>query len=175
MPDARSLLPSHVVEDDVLTDYLAAELPLVGVARRHDLTLDQLLDFLESPATRARLDRIARANAQRAHDIAADAHASAIASLANVAATADPAEQRRAAVALLKRLAIPPVGPVSNRPNPSRSSPTGAAAFLAPPHRATLPPPRRARGLPWQSSNGSSPSTGSRASPSPSSFSPSPP
>ncbi|MBK7404276.1 MAG: hypothetical protein IPJ41_06485 [Phycisphaerales bacterium] len=99
--------------DALLLDYLSAALPLPGLAARHALTLNQLLDTTESPDFLARLERVEAASARRATAIARAALSDATFVLTELAARyitgdARPDPARKAANSLHKLAAVDP-------------------------------------------------------------------
>ena len=114
------------ITPDLLTDYLLADLPLHDLAERHALSLTQLLDILESPATRALIDRCRRAAQQQAEDIAALARPQALTTLTRLA-TESPDRH------LPPNRTIPPA--VRARTNETARKAAAQLTFTKPRHR----------------------------------------
>lgn len=126
--------------EQLLADYLAGDLPLIGLARRHDLTLDQLLAWLDNPDTRRILAAIESASRRRAEVIAAMSLPTALQSLETVAASAESDETRRKAAAGILRahraLSTPPQPPETK---PPRRRPPLVSPTLMPDARSPMP------------------------------------
>ncbi len=133
LSDAQCPLPNACDEVALLADYLAADVGLATLAANHLLTLNQLLDWLESPNTQSLLAALTRAAQARAQLIAAQAHAIALTTLTRLAADTDNellpprlAAMRRetARKAAAQLLRLNPAASVSPRsPSPPSSPP----------------------------------------------------
>jgi len=143
----------------LLDDYLALSVSLPALARRHNLTLRALIEFLDHPETRRTLADLRRLAARRARDASIAARAVAIETLV-LHATADPTSEsaRRAATELLRdrvrtrRRQRAPRRPLTG-PRPDRSN------AIAPEVRAML---RLARARVQAAQRAPSPSTNRR-------------
>jgi len=147
----------------LLDDYLALSVSLPALARRHNLALRALIEFLDHPETRRTLADLRRLAARRARDASIAARAVAIEALV-LHATADPTSEsaRRAATELLRdrvrtrRARRAPRRPVSERhPTPRADRPNA----IAPEVRAII---RLARARVRAAQRAPSPSTNRR-------------
>ncbi len=141
-------LPANV--DDILLDYAKLHLHLTDLARKHGLSIDQLLDIVRDPEARRRLETL-RTLADDRTDVALDlALPIAVDQLVDIMTDqATPHEPRRKAAAQIIRLHA------QRRRERERRSlvpPTAASAVGAPasppPPPAVLPNPKRERGAP---------------------------
>ncbi len=148
-PPLDALMPQCL--EALLLDYIDTDLPTEGIAARHNLTLFQLLDIVNSPAFLARLEQLEAAAARRTKAIARACMPEAafvLRSITNRFLVSDEHhEPARKAVNQLSRLAAEAAGTPSPRdgsdPPPSPAPPRGRAGERATP--PSSPPPPRPR------------------------------
>jgi|GEM_PF-4591252 len=121
--------------DSILRDYLQGDLPLEGIAARHRLSLRAFADLLTSPEAQDLLATLEAIALRRRDHLHARAAATALVQLEGLLATDtgdNPAETRRRAALVLKRLPAPP----EPRPRPA-----DAPRAALPPTSAIAPTP----------------------------------
>ncbi len=139
-----------MLSESLLIDFLTTDLPLTQLAERHNLTIEQLIAWADSPETVRIFNDLQRIAARRSALIAAESSAKALTNLAQLSlslakrselANANPAgpkppsitalESSRKACAALLRLfpARPPIASLTDAGPPQRRSPSTAPSI----------------------------------------------
>src|SRR5215510_2424997 len=102
-------IPKHIIEDiplqdRILEDYINGTMRPFESARKHDLTVDQLIAFVRSDAICARLKDLESFAKDRARTLAILHLPAAITALAEAIVSANPTESRRAASTIVREI-----------------------------------------------------------------------
>ena len=103
-PVPRRVINDIPLQDRILEDYINGTLTPFAVAKKHDLTVDQLIAFIRSDAVCARLKDLENFAKDRARTLAILHLPSAITALADAILRDNRAESRRAASTIVREL-----------------------------------------------------------------------
>lgn len=138
----RTTVDCEELAQEILLDYqLETAIPMLVLARRHNVTMYALLDFLDDPETQRRIEQIRRLCEQREKLIGYDARCAATQRLESIALREKDVETaRKAATTLLRPVAAS--RPPKSNPVDARTGRSEDPAVSAPlPPSLVQPPP----------------------------------